>query len=525
MKNWNILLCTLLLFLTHLVFAQEAQRQTFELNEEQLQQDEWWTIPLQADPFLAFSASWESSEAHHIYYRFRDANKLGFWHLLKTDDHFVSNDDRKVSQLIFAPKTWTNIQVRIEESIGGSIPSKVKLHFYSPGSATITANTDWNTNIGTQTCPCPQPSFLNRNAWCPNGDCPEHPSPEFTDVTHLIVHHAASTNVSSNWSGVVRSIWDYHVNTNGWSDIGYKWLIDPDGVVYEGRGDNILGAHFCGNNTGTVGICMLGDFTNTTPAKVALDQLEKMLSWKACDADLDPLGSGFHASSNQNLSLISGHRDGCNTACPGDQFYPLFPALRMGVQNYLEMECAEFLPPTNLAAWATSTSTIQLSWEDNTNSETVFLLERSKNNTSQYTTIAQLPANSEGFTDTNLAAQTAYFYRVRAATSTDTTAYSNEYGVATILTSNTELSQTSNIEIFPNPISGPFRLSIANAYRGSMELELYDLAMGRLVKNWNVEKNTLEWQSTLDLHNLSSGVFMLQVKMGAEVHYLKVICP
>ncbi|MBK9733882.1 MAG: hypothetical protein IPO92_02475 [Saprospiraceae bacterium] len=93
-------------------------------------------------------------------------------------------------------------------------------------------------------CECPIPPYVSRIEWGVSFGLDENifiAPAAYTDVTHLIVHHSAGTNVSSNWKGVVASIFDFHVFTNGWQDIGYNWLIDPEGVIYTGRGggDNV----------------------------------------------------------------------------------------------------------------------------------------------------------------------------------------------------------------------------------------------------------------------------------------------
>jgi hypothetical protein len=123
-------------------------------------------------------------------------------------------------------------------------------------------------------------------------------------------------------------IYELHVAGNGWDDVGYNYLIDPNGVVYEGRGNDVRGAHFCGKNTGTMGVCMLGTFTNVAPSDAAREALANLLAWKSCDRDLDPLGQAYHAASGLELPRIAAHRNGCATACPGDAFYPLLPQVR-----------------------------------------------------------------------------------------------------------------------------------------------------------------------------------------------------
>lgn len=187
-------------------------------------------------------------------------------------------------------------------------------------------------------CGCQQPGFATRTDWnCPDGQSPSCASPEFTTATHMIVHHSAGPNTSTNWAATVLSIWNFHVNTNGWCDIGYNWVIDPDGIVYEGRGggNNVKGAHFCGANSGTVGICMLGNFETDPPTAAALASLRKLLAWKSCDSNLNPVGTSFHTGTGSTIDVISGHRDGCSTQCPGDSFYPLFPSLRVEVDTTL----------------------------------------------------------------------------------------------------------------------------------------------------------------------------------------------
>jgi hypothetical protein len=129
--------------------------------------------------------------------------------------------------------------------------------------------------------------------------------------------------------------------SNGWSDIGYNWLIDPSGTIYQGRAwvdsnDNALGAHFCGFNRNTMGVCMLGDFTSITPTDAALKSLVRLLAYRASANGIDVRARSFHASSGRDLNNISGHRDGCSTECPGDALYPLLPTLRnrvFAVQN------------------------------------------------------------------------------------------------------------------------------------------------------------------------------------------------
>ncbi len=184
----------------------------------------------------------------------------------------------------------------------------------------------------------PKPPVVTRTAWgCPDGQGSRW-APVASEVGFLIVHHSAGSNSSSDWAATVRGIWSFHTITRGWGDVGYNFLIDPDGVIYEGRagGDDTIGAHFSCTNSGTMGVCLMGDFTSVEPTPAALESLAQLLAWKACKESIDPAGQGFHSASGLGLDRISGHRDGnpgtqgcaSGTVCPGAQLYPLLPGVR-----------------------------------------------------------------------------------------------------------------------------------------------------------------------------------------------------
>ncbi|MEZ4985570.1 MAG: N-acetylmuramoyl-L-alanine amidase [Saprospiraceae bacterium] len=313
-KIWLTLLGgMLLIFGIQKSMAQSSQRETVTLEfiASREVQTVGGILPFTGEqPFFAYFLTWQG-ETHTASIRFStDGRDWGTWIDLPRDEH---NEDRGVSILQFGLPAFRYYELRWQ----APTKEEATLHFFQPGVSTTVADEATGATDETAGCICPQPAFQNRNDWCPSGNCPEHPSPSLTSVTHLIVHHAAGTNVANDWAAVVRAIWDYHVNGNQWSDIGYNWLVDPNGVIYEGRGDNILGAHFCAQNTGTMGVCVLGDFTNITPTNEAINALQSLLAWKSCDIGADPQGSAFHGSSGLTLPIVSGHRDGCNTACPG----------------------------------------------------------------------------------------------------------------------------------------------------------------------------------------------------------------
>ncbi len=194
------------------------------------------------------------------------------------------------------------------------------------GSQTISTHLTTN-NLGG--CSCPQPTFCGRDCWC--NTCPADATPTPTTPTHIIVHHSGGNNTSSDYAAVVASYWDYHVNTRGWDDIGYNWLIDPNGVIYEGRGDGVRGAHFSCMNSNTTGICVVGNYEDVEPSAAALTSLQSLIAWESCDKGFLPNTQSLHVNSELNLYHVSGHRDGnsspsasscaSGTVCPGENLY------------------------------------------------------------------------------------------------------------------------------------------------------------------------------------------------------------
>ena len=185
-----------------------------------------------------------------------------------------------------------------------------------------------------------EPGIVSRAGWGCGPECMPKEQPVYSKVTHLVVHHSAGGNEARDWAAVMRSIWVLHVAGNGWNDIGYNFLIDPNGVIYEGRagGDGVIGAHFSGVNTGTMGVCMVGTFSSQSPTGVAVDSLKKLLGWQAEKWKLDASGQTLHAASGLTLNAISGHRDAGlsprasgRTECPGNVLYTYLPGLRADV--------------------------------------------------------------------------------------------------------------------------------------------------------------------------------------------------
>ncbi|MGH3017976.1 MAG: N-acetylmuramoyl-L-alanine amidase, partial [Gaiellaceae bacterium] len=142
-------------------------------------------------------------------------------------------------------------------------------------------------------------------------------------------------------AAIVRGIELYHVKANGWDDIGYNFLVDRYGQVFEGRRGgmrrNVIGAHAEGFNTGSVGVAVIGTYSAKAPTREAETALARLLAWRLDVGHVDPASSamvtsGGNAKARAGVAVymraISGHRDAGNTACPGDGLYARLGQLR-----------------------------------------------------------------------------------------------------------------------------------------------------------------------------------------------------
>lgn len=273
--------------------------------------------------------------------------RLGNWQTLHDDHHASLLPGRRQFEMIFLPVDTRVVQFR---ATGLDGPVDAEVFFFSPVTAPDKDPLPAAPVADRSACPCPQPAYVDRAGW--GGPVGQQPgcTPAYTNVTHLVVHHQAGV-ANPPYSAVVQAIWQLHVFTNGWCDIGYNWLIAPDGTVFEGRagGNNVIGAHFSGNNSGTMGVCFLGNFQNDQPAAAALNSLEKLLAWKCCDSNIEPVGASLHTASGLVLNHICGHRDGGATECPGDNLYVQLPTIRLATDSLYNDPngCDGVWPPAN----------------------------------------------------------------------------------------------------------------------------------------------------------------------------------
>jgi hypothetical protein len=195
----------------------------------------------------------------------------------------------------------------------------------------------------------PRPRIITRQGWGADESLREKAFVYTTSVKAAFVHHSATGNnyTCAQAPSVLRSIYRYHVVSSGWRDFGYNFAVDKCGNIYEGRAGGVakavLGAHTLGFNTDSVGIAVLGTYSLSTPPAAAVTAVARLTAWKLGLYGRDPRGkvvltsggSGKYAEGVRvNFNVISGHRDGFFTECPGALLYSRLGRARSAAATY-----------------------------------------------------------------------------------------------------------------------------------------------------------------------------------------------
>ncbi|OQA20085.1 MAG: N-acetylmuramoyl-L-alanine amidase [Chloroflexi bacterium ADurb.Bin360] len=172
----------------------------------------------------------------------------------------------------------------------------------------------------------PAPQIISRAAWGADESLMTW-DPEYAPARKMVIHHTV-TSGGDNPVAEVQAIYYYHAITRGWGDIGYNYLVDKYGNIYEGRsgGLDVIAGHTYGYNVGSVGIGNLGDYSTVAPTASMLESNAALAAWYGERNFIHPGESSFFV--DMVTPNITGHRDYATTSCPGGAFYAQLPALR-----------------------------------------------------------------------------------------------------------------------------------------------------------------------------------------------------
>jgi hypothetical protein len=223
------------------------------------------------------------------------------------------------------------VEIRIE-SPDGTIPEGLQASLIEPGSsdADLDAGTASSTAAGSG---LPQPTIRTRADWGADESIMTW-DPEYGEVRGMFVHHTAGGNsyTEAEVPGIIRGIYLFHAIERGWGDIGYNFVIDKFGRIWEGRYGGIakalIGGHTLGYNAYSFGAAVLGNYVAKQPEPMVLQAFEELVAWKFLLHGVYP-DTTFAYPGKKTLPTISGHRERYATKCPGDLLYAKLETIRV----------------------------------------------------------------------------------------------------------------------------------------------------------------------------------------------------
>ncbi|XP_014482419.1 PREDICTED: peptidoglycan-recognition protein SC2-like [Dinoponera quadriceps] len=157
------------------------------------------------------------------------------------------------------------------------------------------------------------PQIISRAQWGARAAKRRSPNLTMHPAPYVVLHHSTGANCDTQaiCQLRIRGFQNYHMNSKGWADIGYNFIVGEDGNIYEGRGWGKQGAHSKPFNNKSIGICVIGDYTNRTPNTAAVQAVQRLID------------HGVSIGEIKNDYKLLGHRQTWQTACPGNSLYTM----------------------------------------------------------------------------------------------------------------------------------------------------------------------------------------------------------
>lgn len=303
-------------------------------------------------PFLVAGVTWDdpadSDDVVEVAVRVLDDGTWSEWTPLEVEDLGMAGERPGTAPLVTGGSDGIQARVVTES---GDAPAGSRVDVVDPGASaadgvsgsTPAASADAATGDEIR------PSIVTRGQWGADesrgGSWPDVSA----DLKAMFVHHTAGTNsyTKAQSPAIVRGIYAYHTGSRDWPDIGYQFLVDKYGTVYQGRRDALqdlpIGAQVGGFNTETIGVSAMGNFETAQPSGSLVTSIERVLAWQAFRHGLDATGSTtltgggssskYSPGSRVTVKVISGHRDTSYTSCPGKYLYAKLSSIRSHVKS------------------------------------------------------------------------------------------------------------------------------------------------------------------------------------------------
>jgi hypothetical protein len=228
------------------------------------------------------------------------------------------------------------VQVRLDSTTGAA-PSGASVDVVDPGTSAADASVGTATP-GAASAAATQPTIYSRAQWGANESL-RRGTVEYGSIQAAFVHHTVSQNnyTAAQVPAIIRGIYAFHVNGRGWNDIGYNFLVDRFGRIWEGRYGGIalpvIGAHTKDYNSNSFAMSAIGDFDIAHVPSAIVTAYTRLFAWKLRLHGIPAIGTVV--LNGHTINRISGHRDVGSTACPGRYLYALLPSIRSGTSRLM----------------------------------------------------------------------------------------------------------------------------------------------------------------------------------------------
>ncbi|MFL6109263.1 MAG: peptidoglycan recognition protein, partial [Marmoricola sp.] len=179
----------------------------------------------------------------------------------------------------------------------------------------------------------PKPFIFSRAQWGANESLRDKSSLRYGTIKTGFIHHTvnANTYTAEQVPALIRGIYAYHTQSRGWSDIGYNFLVDRFGRIWEGRYGGVdrpvVGAHTLGYNEYAFAMSAIGNYDIKQPSSAMVQAYGALFAWKLSLHGVDAASTKQQVGSKV-FRAINGHRDAASTACPGKYLYAKIPEIR-----------------------------------------------------------------------------------------------------------------------------------------------------------------------------------------------------
>jgi len=250
------------------------------------------------------------------------------------------------------------VQVRVDSNRRSSVlPAGLRVDLIDPGTSAADAAVTAAPPVSSASAAATDPHIITRAQWGANESMRQQVMPHTQTYKVAFVHHTAGINnyTAAEGPAIVRGLYSYYVNSLGYADIGYNFLVDKYGAIYVGRYGSMDGtprqAATGGFNLDTMAVAAMGNFS-AAPAPTAMVQsIGRVIGYRLAKLHRNPVGYRwlvaedgsykYQVGQHVRFNVISGHRQASATACPGDNLFHKLPAIRKAAKAWMGANLVE----------------------------------------------------------------------------------------------------------------------------------------------------------------------------------------